>query len=422
MTTAPYAPLRLRDDPDFRRFWLARVVTVLGGTITYVALPVLVYRLTSSPLLTGLAAAFEALPYLLFGFVAGALADRLNRKRVMVAAELAGAVVVSSVPLAHMAGALTAPHVLVVAFLVPAAFVVFDAADFGAVPALVGRERLPEANSALWGVSTVIELAGLPLAGALLAVVDAADLLAVDALSFVASALLVRGVRRSLSDARAPVLRVRLRDDVLEGLRHLWGHVPARLMTVVGALQCVAGGAFVGQLVVWADRSFGVREGDVRLGLLFAAWSVGALVTTLGLPWFARRYDAPGVVGVAAPAGAVLCVLTALSPTWQLGCLGLAAWGAAYMGVVVNAVTYRQQVTPEALLSRVGTAGRVLSFGVGWPVGALLGGLVADAHGPVAGMLAGASAPVVGAWVSRAGPLRAAAAAHKAGDADAPGT
>ena len=404
-------PARLRDDADFRRFWLARLVTVLGGSITYVALPVLVYRMTGSPFLTGVTAAFEALPYLLFGFVAGALADRLDRRRVMIVAELAGAAVTATVPLAHLAGALTVPHLLAVAFLVPAVFVVFDAADFGAVPALVGRERLPAANSALWGVSTVVELAGLPLAGALLAYVDAADLLALDALSFVASALLVRAVRRALSDRReaAPA---RLRDDVVEGLRHLWGHVPARLMTVVGALQCVAGGAFTGQLVVWADRSFGVREGDVRLGLLFAAWSVGSLVTTLALPRLARRSGAPAVVRVAAPASAALCVVSALAPTWQLGCVALAAWGAAYMSVVVNAVTYRQQVTPEALLSRVGTAGRVLSFGVGWPVGSLLGGGVADARGPVAAMLTCSLALVAAAGVARAAPLREAARAH----------
>ena len=81
--------VRLRESPDFRRFWLARVVSVAGSAVTVIALPVLVYDLTRSPLLTALVAAFEAVPYLLFGLLAGALADRWDRKRILVTADLA---------------------------------------------------------------------------------------------------------------------------------------------------------------------------------------------------------------------------------------------------------------------------------------------------------------------------------------------
>jgi MFS family permease len=82
---------RLRDDPEFRRFWLARVVSLAGSSFTYVALPVLIYQRTGSPLLTGVVAAFEAIPYLLLGLLAGALADRWDRRRVMVAADVTSA-------------------------------------------------------------------------------------------------------------------------------------------------------------------------------------------------------------------------------------------------------------------------------------------------------------------------------------------
>jgi hypothetical protein len=84
----------------------------------------------------------------------------------------------------------------------------------------------------------------------------------------------------------------------------------------------------------------------------------------------------------------------------------MVGWSSAYMLVVINSINYRQQVTPEPLMSRVNTAGRMLSFGAGFPVGALLGGVVAANAGPVAGMLAGAAVAAMGAaygWVS---PLR----------------
>ena len=86
--------------------------------------------------------------------------------------------------------------------------------------------------------------------------------------------------------------------------------------------------------------------------------------------------------------------------------LVLVGWGAAYMGVVINAITYRQQVTPEPLMSRVNTTGRMLSFGLGSPIGSVLGGVVAQVADPWAGILAGAAVLAAGAAVAWLSPLR----------------
>jgi hypothetical protein len=305
---------------------------------------------------------------------------------------------------------LTIPHLLVAAFLVPALFVFFDAADFGAVPALVGRDRIAAANSTIWSTSTVIETSVPLLAGAALAVVDGAALIGIDAVSYVASALILRALSRPLSDpARrptAPLSRRALLADVREGLSFLWGHATVRTMTVVGACQSIAGGAFVGQMVVWADRTLDVRAGDARLGVVFGSWGVGVLVASLTMPPLVRRYGAARVTLLGLPASAALCGVTALVGNWVLGSLALVAWGAAYMLVVINSITYRQQVTPEHLMSRVNTTGRMLSFGLGWPLGSVIGGAVSEVAGPQAAMLAGAvviAAGAVGAWLS---PLR----------------
>ena len=89
-------PQRLRDDPDFRRYWLGRVASLTGSLVTAVAMPVLVYRISGSPLLTALVTVLEAAPYLLFGLFSGALADRWDRKRVMVLADLVNAALIAS--------------------------------------------------------------------------------------------------------------------------------------------------------------------------------------------------------------------------------------------------------------------------------------------------------------------------------------
>lgn len=402
-------PGRLRDDVDFRRFLVARLVSLAGTSVTVVAFPVAVYSLSSSPLLTALVTAVEALPYLLLGLVAGALADRFDRKRVMVVVDVLSAVVLGSIPVAHWFGALTVPHLIVAAFVVSGLWVFFDAADFGALPMLVGRDRIPAANSAMWSSSTVVETTVPLLAGAAFAVVAPPSLIAIDVLSYLASAYLVRAIVRPLSDpARTAgrLDRTALVADVTEGLRFLWNHPTVRAMTVVGAAQSISGGAFVGQMVVWADRDLDVREGDWRLGVVFAAWGVGVLLASVTVPRLAPRVGAARLTLLFLPASALLAVATTVSGQWVVGSVAMAAWGVAYMGVVLNTINYRQQVTPEPLMSRVNTTGRMLSFGLGWPLGSVLGGGVAEATGPRGGMLAGAAVLVVGclyAWLS---PLR----------------
>ena len=331
--SSPGAPVvgRLRDDADFRRYWLARLVSVTGTVITSVAMPVLVYRLTGSPGLTALTTTLEALPYVLVGLVAGAIADRFDRRRLMVVADLVNVVAVGSVPVAWWLGHLTVPHVLVAAFVVQAVFTFFDGANFGALPVLVGRDRVGEANAAIWSVGGVVDLVGPAAAGALLAVIHPADLLAIDALSYVASALLVRGIRRAMSTARERVGPLRAADlgrDVTEGLGYLVRHAEVRTLTIMGTLQSAAGAGFMALFVPWADRVLGIgssglavrralqRLGDrrhrCRLAQRAAAGAPrAARVTLLGMP-------------VSAAAGITAHVRGSWS--WPLPCSSCGAW------------------------------------------------------------------------------------------------
>jgi MFS family permease len=400
---------RLRDDTDFRRYWLSRVTSLSGSVITFVALPVLVYRLSGSALLTALVTGLEAAPYLLFGLFAGALGDRWDRRVVMVAADIVCACVIASVPIAHWAGLLTVPHLMVVAFLGPAIATFFDGANFGALPVLVGRDRVAQANAAVWGAQTAIEIALPSLVGFSLAVVYPADLLALDALSFAASAICVAGIVRPLYDSgrgRKPLSVRGLLADIREGLAYLVRHAGVRTMTIIGTIQCMAGGGFVALMVVWCDRVLHVGTQGLRFGLVFGSWSVGALVASALLPQLLKFATAARIALYTLPVSTILGVSVGLAPNWQLAMVGLLSWGAAYMLVVVNTISYRQQVTPEPLLSRVNTAGRMLSWGVGWTFGAFAGGVLSHQIGVRPAMVAMASLSVVAVVVAWTSPLR----------------
>ncbi|WBQ02454.1 MFS transporter [Kribbella sp. CA-293567] len=406
---------RLRDDADFRRYWLARALSMTGSMVTAVALPVLVYRMTGSPFLTALVTALEAAPYLLTGLFAGALADRWNRQRVMVAADLVNAVVIGSIPLAHLLGVLTVAQVLVVGFVVQAIYTFFDGANFGALPVLVGRAQVAQANAAVWTAGSLIELFVPPLAGLTLAVISPASLLVLDALSFAASAMAVRGIVRAMSEQRTEQVPLRPRvvfADIAEGVRYLIGHAGVRTMTIVGALQSFAGGGFVALMVVWCDRVLGVGTSGLRFGLVYGAWGIGGLVAAVALPRLLKRLSAAAITLYALPASATLGIVTALMPNWPTAALALLAWGSAYVLVIVNAISYRQQVTPEQLLGRVNTAGRMLSWGVGWTLGSIVAGVVSGQLGVRPAMVVMGALGFVAVVVAWTSPLRGIAAAH----------
>ncbi|MYR58629.1 MFS transporter, partial [Streptomyces sp. SID625] len=361
----------LRRVPGFRHFWMSRAASGLGSAVTAVALPVLTFRQTHSPLMVSLVAACGTLPYVVFGLIAGAVADRTDRRRLMIVSDWLNAACLASVPLASALGMLTGGHLLVVAFVSAGLGLFFDAGVYGVVPDIVGKERLAAANSSLQGTETVVRIAGNALAGGLILVLRPAGTLALDALSFAVSALLVRAVSRGAYDthsthstrgiaaahgtAAPPPPRPAFTESVREGLRFLRRHPTLRVMTVAGTLQSFSGGAIVGQLVVFADRGLGIHGSDGRIGLLYMAWSAGGIGGSLLLPRLRRRFAAfPLLLGVL-PAGALLGLAVVRAQDWRLAALALAAWGSAYLVVLVNTMTYSQEVTPDALQGRVNT-------------------------------------------------------------------
>ena len=402
------APSVLRDQ-EFLRYFASRLLSVAGSIVTLVTLPIIVYRTSGSASLTALVAAAEAAPYLLFGLFSGALTDRWNRKKVMVTADVLSTLLVATVPLADLLWELTVPHVLAVAFLGPTIGVFFDGAVFGALPTLVGRQRIAEANSLTWAAASVVEMAMPSAVGVLLAFVHPAWLLGFDALTFALSAVLIGGISRPMYDAtreRPPLTVRQVFRDIREGLDYLVRHAGVRTFTIIGFLQCLGAGGFVALMVVWIDQRLEVGTAGLRFGLVFGSWGVGGLIASLALPLLIHRYAAARIALAALPVAAAIGMLVPLITTWWVAGVTLMFWGFFYQLVVINSVTYRQQVTPEALLGRVNTAGRMLAWGCGWTGGAILAGALVGWLGLVPTLFVLASTGVLATVVAWTSPLR----------------
>ncbi|MEU8315218.1 MULTISPECIES: MFS transporter [unclassified Micromonospora] len=363
---------------DFSLWYLARSISVAGTAASAVALPLLVYRTSASPTLTAAVVGLEALPYLLFGLFAGAAADRLRRKRMMIIADVCCALLIATVPVAALFDVLAPWYLLVVAFGVGCGFCWFDAAAWGAFVRIVGKAGITRANSLIWSTEIVLEIAAPAAAGLLAAVADPTLVLAVDAVTYLVSAALLAQIRAGLDPGPTGARRVRA--EIAEGLRHLWRTRVLRTLTAAGFGLNVAAGGVLGLLVVHADEVLDLSPEDQRLGLLFTAAAVGSLVAAVVLPR-ASRWAGQGTVSIT---GLVIFVaaLIGLAGTsvFALALAWWTIWAVARLTVNANGITVRQLLTPDALQGRVNTTGRMLAWG-GTPFGALIGGLAADTVG-----------------------------------------
>lgn len=183
---------------DFKRFWAGQTISQLGSSFTQFATPLLVFKLTHSPVSLGIATAANFVPYLLFGLVIGAWVDRLDRKRMMIVVDLGQAAVIATIPLLAVLGGLRVWQIYAVGFASSVLTIFFEAGEFAAIPSLVGTEDLVGANGKIQASYSAGAVLGPLLAGLMLAVVAVQTLFVVDAGSFVVSAVAASGIGQFL--------------------------------------------------------------------------------------------------------------------------------------------------------------------------------------------------------------------------------
>lgn len=193
--------------------------------------------------------------------------------------------------------------------------------------------------------------------------------------------------------------------DWREGIRFLWREPLMRTLTLLGFGVSLTSGAVLGLLVVFTVRNLGVPDDDARIGLVYAAGAVGALIASIALPRITRRFSPAQVALAGMTAGWLLVAGFAFTRELALAALVYLAFEIALVVVILNGITYRQRVTTDHLQGRVNVFGRMIAWG-GQPVGAALGGVlatVADVRTALLVMSAGMGISAIVGW---AGPLR----------------
>jgi MFS family permease len=378
---------------DFWLFWSGQTVSAFGTAFTLFALPLLVFELTESAINLALAEVAAFLPYPLFSLVVGALADRLDRRRVMIAADAGRAALIATVPLLAEVGALRVWWIYVVSFIVTTLAIAFSAGRFAVVPSLVRKERLVTANGRLEAGANGAHILGPLLAGALLGLgLPTADVLYADAASFIVSAVSVALIKTPIAGATVSGGQRSIRADVAEGLRFLLGHPLLRSLVLLSALLNFVGATQWAQLVLFAKER--LLASGPQVSILWSAGAAGAIAFAIGAAWIRDRVRFSRVVLGSVVVGGTVTVAFALVPWyWPEVILWASIIGLGQLRSVVGTAV-RQTITPPSMLGRVGAAGQAISLSA-IPAGILLGGWLIETTGSVRGVYAGIGVLIV---------------------------
>jgi ENTS family enterobactin (siderophore) exporter len=369
------APTELRRNRDFMVVLVGQGISSFGDAITNTALPILVLLLTGSGFAMGVVGVLTTLPDLIIGLPAGAYADRWDRRRMMLWADVGRAVLTALVPISVAVGGPTMAVILLVTFPLNALRVLWLAAYTAAVPGLVGRDQVPRANAIFEAVFNVGWIVGPALAGLLAATIGPGATIALDAVTFALSACALLLVRRPLrAEARAEPTHIL--EDVREGIRFVAHQPTLRAVLALWTSTSVISAGFTAVLIFYVTVDRGMSEAVV--GLVLSAFAVGSLGGSI----LAARL-APKAVGRVMLVGAVAFgVATLLIVGTPVPVMLVAAFvaGVVNSNVLVAYISLRTLLSPDALLGRVGATARTLSVGLS-PIGSLAAGLALDAVG-----------------------------------------
>jgi MFS family permease len=380
--------------PNFARLWAGQTISLFGTQIGGAALRfTAILVLAATPFQLSLLGAAALLPALLLALPVGVWVDRVRRRPLLIAADLGRAALLLSVPAAFLLGVLRIEQLYLVAVLSGALAILFDTAYPAFVPSVVRREELVEANSKLGASESLAEIGGQSIGGLLVQLFSAPLAVAFDALSFVVSALALRGVRATegtevsqgtvtsppqaaVTDERSP----NVRRELSEGFAAIRGQPVLLALLGIAVTQSLAGGIIGTLYDVYLLRELGL--GPALIGLTVGIGGIGSLAGAFLADPVVRRFGVRSTMAVTLLVGWGMSLLLPLAhgprAFWFVAALQLSdVVGAIF---AINALSLRQRVTPDRLLGRVNAGFNTGTLGAAL-CGTLAGGVLAQTLG-----------------------------------------
>jgi predicted MFS family arabinose efflux permease len=378
----PKRPDGLWQHQEFVRLWAGQSISEFGSWLGALGL-LAILVLDATPAQMGILETLRAAPALLVGLFAGVWVDRRRRRPLLIGADLGRAALLGLIAAIALAGLAQMIHLYAAALLIGGLTVLFNLAYHSYVPALVRRDQLVEANSKLGATSSLAEIASPGLGGLLVQLISAPLTLILDAVSYLASAILVGSIRNP-EPAPEPGEEVgSVWGEIRTGLQVVIGHPLLRATAGASATRSFFGGFFAALYSLFVLRELGLSP--TVLGLLIGAGGVGSFFGALSAGRFNRRLGWGNglIVASVTSSGLALLIPLAVGPPLLAATILLAGqfFGDAFLTIYfIGERSLRQNVTPGRLLGRTNASFEFLVGGVG-AVGILVGGLAGQVIG-----------------------------------------
>jgi MFS family permease len=382
-------PEPLSRNRDFATLLVSQSVSTVGDAVSATALPLLVLALTGSGLAMGIVGAISTGADFVMGTIAGAIADRGDRKRMMFLADLGRAIFTALIPLTDLVHGPTMAVVVLVAAPLAILRAFFRAGYLASMPNLVGRSQLARGNGILETAFSASFIIGPALAGFLVTIIGPGQTLAVDAASFAISSLGLFLIRR---DLKAPADRppARMIDEIRIGIDYVAHHSVLRtvigLFALTSAVLAPVGAAMTFRIV----RDLG--QSPAAFGLALTGLGVGTLVGAIFATRLGHTTNVARVMVVAVLVMGIPLIAAAAIDSLPAIVVLTGLTGAGEAALVVVYVSVRAANSPDELVGRIASTARVISLGL-MPIGSIVGGILIDTIGGT-GTLA-----VMGAWM-----------------------
>ena len=364
---------------DFRWLLASSWTSNIGDGIALAASPLLIASMTDSPVLVASGAVMQFLPWLLFGLHAGAIADRVDRRVLIMCANGIRALVLVALCAFLITGTASIWIVLAVAFVYGCAEVFVDTTSSTLLPMMVKKKDLGIGNARLQAGFLVANQFGGPPLGAFLFALGSFWPFAAQAICVALAVVLISRIARTRVPAReSDGGRTAVHTDIVEGIRWLWRNPPVRTLVIIILTFNITWAAPWGVLVLYATEH--LQMGPVGYGALTTASAIGGLLSTVSFGWLERRFTFTALMRVCLTAEVLMHLAFALTTSGAVALVIMVGFGAyAFIWGTIS-TTVRQRLVPHQLQGRIASVNMVGVFG-GLVIGQALGGVIAQVWG-----------------------------------------
>ena len=367
---------------DFRLLLLGQTTSQFGAQVSGVAIPLLaVLTLHASPFELGLVTASSTLAFAVIGLPAGVWLDRWHRRPILIASDLIRTALLVTIPLAAAFGVLTIAHLVIVSLLLGVARVFFDVGYQSYIPSVIGRDRVLAGNSSMETIRASGQVAGPGLGGWLVALIGAANVVLIQAVTFAISAITLIRIRTREPILPSHAIQPRLRAQITEGLVFVGHNRILRAMAIASAASNFSFAVASAVTFIFTSRALGLSS--TAIGMIVAMGSVTVMIGAALTPRLSRHVGSARIIWVSlAVTGPVTLLVPLAQPGWSVALLilGMAAGEFGQIIYAITNVSLRQRLCPENLLGRETATMRFLIMGA-FPLGALIGGTLGELLG-----------------------------------------